>query len=253
MRSNSFLRRSLHQEAKQYHEHPNDSFYSILAARAASAAGMIFCFTEYVADLTLCEGPSMLPTIQSSGEIVMIDKWSIRRGLEGGTYGAERAKQALKRQAEYKDEDFWHQPRVSISNLPPLTWKQTLDHTLSPLSVGDVVVVNHPARNSTVCKRIVGLPGDQVLNRGLLIVPDGHLWLEGDNPANSTDSRHYGTVPASLVVGRVLARIWPLRGHAWMQRGERPITSTTQPANTTGRLGSAVLPAGYQGQHIIKK
>jgi hypothetical protein len=32
------------------------SLYSILLQRAALAAGIIYCFSEYVADITLCEG-----------------------------------------------------------------------------------------------------------------------------------------------------------------------------------------------------
>ena len=41
-------------------------------------------------------------------------------------------------------------------------------------------------------------------------IPPGHVWIEGDNPKNSRDSRYYGPVPIALVQGRVLAKIWPL-------------------------------------------
>lgn len=40
-------------------------------------------------------------------------------------------------------------------------------------------------------------------------VPLGHVWLAGDNMANSTDSRHYGPVPLGMVRGKVLARVYP--------------------------------------------
>ncbi len=33
--------------------------------------------------------------------------------------------------------------------------------------------------------------------------------LLGDNPFESTDSRHFGSVPASSITGRVLYRYWP--------------------------------------------
>ena len=39
------------------------------------------------------------------------------------------------------------------------------------------------------------------------LVPAGHVWLQGDNPANSTDSRHYGPVPLALVQGRVVLKV----------------------------------------------
>ena len=42
-----------------------------------------------------------------------------------------------------------------------------------------------------------------------IIVPSGHLWLEGDNPLCSIDSRHYGPIPVTHVRGRVTARLFP--------------------------------------------
>ncbi|HEX5951411.1 MAG TPA: S26 family signal peptidase, partial [Actinomycetota bacterium] len=67
---------------------------------------------------------------------------------------------------------------------------------------GHVVVVEHPARSGfEIVKRITGVPGD--------MAPDGRIlganefWVEGDNPARSTDSRHHGAVHAAQVKARV--------------------------------------------------
>jgi len=268
------------------------------------ACGMVYCVTEYHVDITLCEGPSMMPTIRPSGEIVLIDKRSVRiYGLEDGCAGEDRAEAARRRQRRYEeamrknlrkrgrdgtgkksrqkglgnDEDgdmvvheVWHRPYLSVSDKPPSNWREKVAQVFSPLSVGDVVVLHHPHRRGTVCKRVLGLPGDQVLHyRGLIVVPDGHLWVEGDNPSNSADSRQYGAVPAGLVLGRVVARIWPLRGRAWMERGGRPrqqlhddasfdvddvYYNYLHPPSHHGRSsGSTVLPAGYDGQQIVKR
>jgi len=38
-------------------------------------------------------------------------------------------------------------------------------------------------------------------------VPRGHVWLEGDNLENSSDSRTYGPVPYGLLRSRVLYKV----------------------------------------------
>lgn len=40
-----------------------------------------------------------------------------------------------------------------------------------------------------------------------LQIPDGHIWLQGDNTLNSTDSRHYGPIPYALVEGRAFVKV----------------------------------------------
>jgi hypothetical protein len=35
----------------------------------------------------------------------------------------------------------------------------------------------------------------------------GHVWLEGDNLQNSTDSRYYGPIPYGLVRGRIFFKV----------------------------------------------
>ncbi|XP_057317127.1 mitochondrial inner membrane protease subunit 1-like [Hydractinia symbiolongicarpus] len=88
------------------------------------------------------------------------------------------------------------------------------------LEKGDVVISKSPVDpNSFVCKRIAAKAGDKVA-RGdgmygqspnkYIKIPRGHVWLLGDNPDNSTDSREYGPVPLGLMRGRVCFKIWPL-------------------------------------------
>jgi nickel-type superoxide dismutase maturation protease len=72
---------------------------------------------------------------------------------------------------------------------------------------GDVVVVEHPERPGfEMVKRVRSAAGDHA--------PDGTepvagVWVEGDDPSTSTDSRSFGTVPADLVRGRVALVWWP--------------------------------------------
>ncbi len=58
-------------------------------------------------------------------------------------------------------------------------------------------------------------------------VPEGYIWVQGDNRSNSADSRVHlgdpggGFIPVDDVVGKVFAVVWPW-GHAKMM--ERPAT-----------------------------
>jgi signal peptidase I len=258
-----------------------------ILGRLAAAFTTLYMFSEYGIALTLCEGPSMNPTIRPYGELILIDRFSPRwRGIDGGCVGADRAKASRMRQDSWRksckqqeqaasgsnengpvtstDLYQWHEPRVPVNELPPAgAWGRLLNQVSTGISVGDVVVVQHPDREGTVCKRVLGLPGDFVIkppasmrsnrNRGpnyqpgLLVIPDGHIWIEGDNSMNSADSRNYGPVPAALIVGRGLCRIWPLRGSAILQRGAPP-----RPPNGAHFSGSTILPAGYEGEEIVK-
>lgn len=55
-------------------------------------------------------------------------------------------------------------------------------------------------------------------------IPQGHVWLEGDNKARSLDSKTYGPVPIGLTEGRVVVRLHPFAWEsAWNpQRHEDP-------------------------------
>ena len=62
---------------------------------------------------------------------------------------------------------------------------------------GHVVLARHPERpEMLIVKRAARRDG-------------GGWWLESDNPAaGAVDSRRFGSVPAPLIEGRVLARYW---------------------------------------------
>ena len=62
-------------------------------------------------------------------------------------------------------------------------------------SLGSVVVTWHPQQSKLrLIKRLSRLDSTG-------------LWLLGDNPAESTDSRQLGAVPANLLIGEVVGRL----------------------------------------------
>jgi signal peptidase I len=92
-----------------------------------------------------------------------------------------------------------------------------------------------PPSTDEYIKRVVALPGEQVEGRDgkvlvdgkelvepylpdrttttdfpAVVVPPDTVFVLGDNRGNSADSRIFGPVPESTVVGRAFARVWPV-------------------------------------------
>ena len=83
---------------------------------------------------------------------------------------------------------------------------------------GDIVAFRSPQDpEKIVIKRVTAIQGDQV--RPLpphpeepMIIQWGQVWVEGDNKDKSKtkDSNWYGPIPRGLIVGTVVAIVWPL-------------------------------------------
>ncbi|KAE9620844.1 hypothetical protein Lal_00019168 [Lupinus albus] len=86
---------------------------------------------------------------------------------------------------------------------------------------GDIVVLRSPQNpRKFITKRLVGIEGDTVTYVSspansdkceTVVVPKGHVWVQGDNIYKSTDSRNFGPVPYGLIQGRIFWRVSPLK------------------------------------------
>jgi mitochondrial inner membrane protease subunit 1 len=75
----------------------------------------------------------------------------------------------------------------------------------------------------------------------IVIVPPGHVWLEGDFPLFSVDSRHYGPLPLASIRGRLLMRLWPL----WREEGVQSTPIFVSRERPEPLTREAALAGGY--------
>ncbi len=145
----------------------------------------------------------------------------------------------------FKDPGGWLEPKPKPEQNPVAGFFEWL---------GSLVGLTAPDSGDHLIKRVIGLPGDRVaccndfgqmtvngvaldespyvlLRPGAtrvsesdfdVTVPEGSLWVMGDNRYNSRDSRYNrdkpgnGFVPISDVVGRAILISWPIDRWTWL-------------------------------------
>jgi signal peptidase I len=113
--------------------------------------------------------------------------------------------------------------------------------TWGTINIGDIVVFKAPPAEdcgepvTDLVKRVIGIPGDSLRSKGNTIFVNNQPLVEkwthteplggaitpitlkpnqyfmmGDNHSDSCDSRMWGPVPRSDIIGKAFVRIWPL-------------------------------------------
>ncbi len=137
---------------------------------------------------------------------------------------------------------FIRTPQVSGLSMEPrvhsgeFVFIDTLAYRIGAVQRGDIVAFQHDSPTpETYIKRVIGLPGDRIaIDRGTvfvngtalpepyvryrdtrsvapLTVPAASLYVLGDNRADSDDSRNWGALAQSDLIGKAIVGLWPLQ------------------------------------------
>lgn len=104
------------------------------------------------------------------------------------------------------------------------------------LSRGDLLVYTSPKDpHEYLIKRLIAAEGDTITtgdrhSQPVVRIPQGHVWVEGDNWDNSVDSNMYGAVPKGLVSGVASHIIWP---PSRMQMLDSTVPAMLKPSRVT--------------------
>ncbi|KAH8741772.1 hypothetical protein FG386_001346 [Cryptosporidium ryanae] len=151
---------------------------------------------KYAVNFCLSNGPSMSPTISPDGEILIYERLRVLFSRMFKSLYSDPIKKGSIVIA-YSKED----PNLRIC-------KRVI------AKAGDLVTLypNYTLVTTVNC-RSTDVILDEIRNNGQcnIIVPKDHYWIQGDNIFNSRDSRHYGPIHESMIIGRVLYRMVSLK------------------------------------------
>ncbi|MED6169036.1 hypothetical protein PIB30_017604 [Stylosanthes scabra] len=109
----------------------------------------------------------------------------------------------------------------AIDMTPTLFLGERFSTRSGKLTRGDIVIIRSPQNpKRRLTKRLVGMENDTITyisnpdepdKQETIVVPKGHVWIQGDNVNNFKDSRNFGAVPYGLIEQRTFWRVSPAK------------------------------------------
>lgn len=178
---------------------------------------------HYIGTPTIVQQRSMWPTLKPN-ERLILNRW-IRTTNGNYERGDIITFEAPSKPIAGEEEANLEKPVAEYANEPEGVWEEFSYYVLE---IG----------KESYIKRVIGLPGEHIkiennkvyingeeleepyLVEGVLttkngpyydlVVPEGTLFVMGDNRSESTDSRRFGCVPMEKIESKVWIRFWPL-------------------------------------------
>ena len=178
----------------------------------------------YIGTPTIVKQPSMYPTLKQDQRL-LLNRWArtTKASFERGEIVTFEAPSTTFISSYDADLSY---PVAKYENEPEGLWEKFSYYVLE-------------SGKTSYIKRVIGLPGEHVkiannrvyingklleepyLEKGVLttsldgvfvdiVVPEGTLFLMGDNREKSTDSRRFGCIPIEKIESKVWIRFWPL-------------------------------------------
>lgn len=165
----------------------------------------IHVWSEYFFTLSLAEGISMSPTMNATGDWLLLSK-RYRRGRDIEVGDMVSYKHPI-------DPDSYGVKRVV--GMP-----------------GDFVLRDTPGTSGAMIQ-VSGKNGEVEDDIGRMLmdinqIPEGHCYIVGDNLTWSRDSRMFGPLPLALIRAKVIGRLTTLNEYSW----ENFHDDGLKPANT---------------------